>query len=106
MCLIFFLSDFIMNFRKEFHSENAARRHPAARHLHNSMIWSLGPNEEWCLDGHEKILRAMGIAIWGVNDKYSRHELGLWAVPNARVAGVPPVLYLQLVRKYGGLSLR
>ncbi|GJJ16213.1 hypothetical protein Clacol_010509 [Clathrus columnatus] len=51
--------------------------------------FSAGPNEEWCMDGHEKLREAMGIDIWGVCDKYSRYELGLWAVPNARRSEVP-----------------
>ena len=47
----------------------------------------------------------MGIAIWGVNDKWGRLELSLTAVPSARKATVPPALYLRLVRKIGGMPV-
>ncbi|KAF8178247.1 hypothetical protein BJ912DRAFT_1130611 [Pholiota molesta] len=48
----------------------------------------------------------MEIAIWGVIDKCCRLELGLWAVPNARLADVPPALYLRLTRKIGGMCVQ
>ena len=54
------------------------------------------------MDGHEKILPSMGIAVYGIIDKFSRGELGLWAVPNSRVAVVPPALYLRVVRQKKG----
>lgn len=47
----------------------------------------------------------MGIAVWGVNDKWARVELSLTAVPTARKATVPPALYLRLVRKVGGMPV-
>lgn len=43
------------------------------------------PGLQWCMDGHEKILQAMGIAVWGINDKYAQVEIDLYAVPNARI---------------------
>jgi hypothetical protein len=47
----------------------------------------------------------MEIAVWGVIDECCRLELGLLAVPNARLADVPPALYLWLTRKIGGMSI-
>jgi len=45
----------------------------------------------------------MGIAVWGVIDKFSRMELGLWAMPNARIQEIPPFLgVLRLVKEKGG----
>ncbi|KAF8179208.1 hypothetical protein BJ912DRAFT_855711 [Pholiota molesta] len=97
--------DFITTFRQAENPSAAAARHPCTRKVHHHGLYSSGPNEEWCLDGHEKILRSMGIAVWGAIDKCCRVELGLWAVPNARLADVPPALYLRLVRKIGGMCL-
>ncbi|KAJ7301687.1 hypothetical protein DFH08DRAFT_827305 [Mycena albidolilacea] len=34
----------------------------------------------------KKILLCMGIAVWGIIDKYAREELNLWVVPDARTA--------------------
>jgi hypothetical protein len=47
----------------------------------------------------------MGIAISGIIDKYARIEIGLLAVPNARLSVVPPVIFLRVVRKLGGMAL-
>jgi len=91
--------------RKTQNPEAAAARHPVTRKVHHHGIWSIGPNEEWCVDGHEKLLNIMGVAIWGVIDKYTRMELGLWATPNARNQELPPALYLRVVRKQGGLCI-
>ncbi len=43
----------------------------------------------------------MGIAIWGIIERFSRRELALWAVPNARLSEVP-ALILRLIHKLGG----
>ncbi|KAJ3506413.1 hypothetical protein NLJ89_g6882 [Agrocybe chaxingu] len=97
--------DYIARFHHTENPTGAASRHPVTRKIHHHGLWSIGPNEEWCVDGHEKILNSMGIAVWGIIDKWSRMELALWAVPNARIAQVPPALYLCLVRKIGGMPL-
>lgn len=47
----------------------------------------------------------MGIAISGIIDKYSRIEIGLLAVPNARLAVVPPIIFLRNVRRLKGMPL-
>ncbi len=92
-----------MNFRQIADPDATAARHPETRKVHHTGLWSIGPNEEWCIDGHEKLLVLMGIAVWGVVDKFSRRELALWAVPNARLAEVPPALILRLIHKLGGM---
>jgi hypothetical protein len=79
-----------------------AARRPGAKKIHSHGLWSIGPNEEWGVDGHEKLLQQMGIAIWGVVDKFSRLELLLCAMPNARVQELPPALYLRAMKKSGG----
>jgi len=88
--------------RKTQNPQAVFARHPQTRKVHHHGLWSIGPNEEWCVDGHEKILRSMGIAVWGVIDKFSRMELGLWAMPNARIQEIPPFLFLRLVKEKGG----
>lgn len=100
-----FARDFITKFRKAENPEAAAARHPVTRKVHHHGLHCSGPNEEWCMDGHEKILQAMGIAVWGINDKYARVEIDLYAVPNARISEVPPVLYLRTLRKRGFMAV-
>ncbi|KAH6903748.1 hypothetical protein BKA70DRAFT_1110640 [Coprinopsis sp. MPI-PUGE-AT-0042] len=82
-----------------------AARHPLTRKLHKHGLWSAGPNETWCADGHKKLTLCMGIDIWGIIDKYGRIELGNFAVPNARDSNVPPALWLRVVKKQGGMSV-
>ncbi|EAU89702.2 hypothetical protein CC1G_07427 [Coprinopsis cinerea okayama7 len=97
--------DFAMRFRRADNAEASAAQHPRTRKRHNHGLWSSGPNEEWCLDGHEKILHSMGIAVYGIIDKFSRMELALVAVPNARDSDVPVAVYLRTVKKFGGMPL-
>ncbi|KAJ2912735.1 hypothetical protein MD484_g7671, partial [Candolleomyces efflorescens] len=97
--------DFTMNFLKADNPGAVARRHPSTRKKHKHGIYSSGPNEEWCLDGHEKILLSMGIAVYGIVDKFSRMELALYAVPDARNSNVPVSVYLRTVKQQGGIPL-
>ncbi|KAF8985790.1 hypothetical protein BDQ17DRAFT_1436501 [Cyathus striatus] len=97
--------DEVLNIRRDQNPEATEARHPRTRKVHNSGIWSIGPNEEWCVDGHEKLLNCMGIAIWGVIDKFSRMELSLIAMPNARIQQIPPIIFLRLVKEKGGMPL-
>ncbi|KAF8983259.1 hypothetical protein BDQ17DRAFT_1402591 [Cyathus striatus] len=97
--------DEVLNIRRDQNPEATEARHPRTRKVHNSGIWSIGPNEEWCVDGHEKLLNCMGIVIWGVIDKFSRMELSLIAMPNARIQQIPPIIFLCLVKEKGGMPL-
>ncbi|KAF5315640.1 hypothetical protein D9611_004975 [Ephemerocybe angulata] len=97
--------DFTIQFAKAENPVQAANRHPGTRKVHKHGIWSSGPNEEWCVDGHEKIALSMGISVYGIVDKYSRMELALFAVPNARHSRVPVLVYLRTVQKLGGMPL-
>lgn len=80
----------------------ARRRRSGHKKIIRKALFSAGPNEEWCMDGHEKLRGAMGIDVWGICDKFSRYELGLWAVPNARLSKVPVALFLRLVKELKG----
>lgn len=71
--------------------------------MHKYGLYSAGPNEEWCIDGHEKILNTMGIAVYGIVDKFSRMEMVLRAVKNARLSDVPPIIYLELLKEKKGM---
>ena len=64
-------------------------------------LTSDGPNNVWCCDGHDKLMK-YGFAIWGLRDKFSRKWLGLWVVPNNRIGIVVAFLWLTVVRKLGG----
>ncbi|KAF9034342.1 hypothetical protein BJ165DRAFT_1417428 [Panaeolus papilionaceus] len=97
--------DFTMQFLKAENPSLTANRHPQTRKIHKHTLWSSGPNEEWCLDGHEKILLSMGIVVYGIIDKFSRMELSLIAVPNARDSALPIVVYLRAMKEYGGMPL-
>ena len=99
---IVWIRDFISEFRRAGDSQATAARHPRTRKVHHHGLWSSGPNEEWCVDGHEKLLQAMGIAVWGITDKYSRLEVNLKAVPNAHNNKVPPAIYLLTAQERGG----
>ncbi|KAJ6630365.1 hypothetical protein B0H10DRAFT_1939129 [Mycena sp. CBHHK59/15] len=98
--------EFINNFRGAIDRDATDMRKLGANNVHKKGLWSGGPNEEWCVDGHEKILQSMGIAVWGIINKYSRQELRLWAVTDSCTANVPPALYLRLVHEKKGIPMQ
>jgi hypothetical protein len=67
--------------------------------VHAKGLWSAGPNEEWGGDGHMKLYDEMGLSIWGLVDKASRRELGLYAVSGTLNADITVALYLLTVKK-------
>jgi hypothetical protein len=77
-------------------------RKPGARKVHRHGLHSLGPNEEWSVDGHDKLVNVMGIGVWGAVDKYSRLVLGHFAVRNNRLADTALGCFLLIVQKMGG----
>ncbi|GJJ14738.1 hypothetical protein Clacol_009005 [Clathrus columnatus] len=96
----------IQEFRKQQNPDEAKRRWSGASKIVRKTLFSSGSNEEWCMDGHEKLREPMGIDVWGICDKFSRYELGLWAVPNARRSEVPVALFLRVVRERQGVPLQ
>jgi transposase InsO family protein len=78
------------------------QRRPGAQKIHRHGLHSLGPNEEWSVDGHDKIRNAMRLDVWGVVDKYSRLVLGHFVVPNNRLADTVLACFILLVKRVGG----
>ncbi|GJJ09094.1 hypothetical protein Clacol_003316 [Clathrus columnatus] len=86
--------------------EEARHRWSGNRKIVRKTLFSSGPNEEWCMDGHKKLRDSMGIDVWGICDKYSQLELGLWAIPNACQSQVPVALFLRPVKEQEGVPLQ
>lgn len=55
------------------------------------------------MDGNEK-LQQMGLAIYGLIDKFSRMFISLTVVPNARHELLPVMCFLRYVRNLKGKS--
>jgi hypothetical protein len=96
--------DWIHAFLKTLDPIAVENRRLSAHVIHGHGLHSIGPNEEWSLDGHDKLCRNMGIAIWGIVDKYSRLIIGHYAVPNNHLADTALACFLLLVEKSGGGS--
>jgi hypothetical protein len=93
--------DFIRSEMRLLFPQGFDIRDPNTKKVKRKPLLSLGPNDEWSCDGHDK-LKAYGFPIWGVRDKWSRKWLGLWVVPDNRLGLVIAYLYLRLVRDKGG----
>lgn len=87
----------------DFCPEGFLRRHPRHSKIVRTPLTSLGPNDEWSADGHDK-LASVGIAIYGFRDKASGYWLSLRVVPNNRLNIVIMYLYLSLIEEKGGES--
>lgn len=94
--------DWVNDFLKTMDYDAVQKRRPGAQKVHRYGLHSMGPNEEWSVDGHDKIIRTMGIGIWGVVDKFSRKILGHFAVPNNRLADTALACFLLVVQRAGG----
>jgi hypothetical protein len=76
-------------------------RAPTARKVHRTPLASLGPNDEWSGDGHDK-LSGIGFPIWGVRDVWSGKWLALRVLPNNRLKNAVAYVWLDTVLEQGG----
>ena len=94
-------SDFVDGIMHEFCPDGYVRRNPLNMKIKRSPLSSLGPNDEWSADGHDKLIK-IGIAVYGFRDKATGKWLSLRVVPNNRLNLVITYLYLSLVEERGG----
>lgn len=87
---------------RAFAGDGFEKRKPDRKKINRQVLVALGPDAEWSLDGFDKLMVA-GFAIYGIRDKWSRFFLYYVVVPSNRYAAVIGVIYLQCVRKYGGI---
>lgn len=79
-------------------------RWPEQKKIDRKPIVSIGPNEQWSADGHDK-LKQIGFPIYGFRDVWSANWLKAWVVPDNRLQLIIAYLLLWLIWYLGGLSL-
>ncbi|KAJ6449360.1 hypothetical protein C8R45DRAFT_1130932 [Mycena sanguinolenta] len=78
-----------------FEEEGFTKRHPKGKKkLFRSSLTSVGPHEEWSMDGHDKLNKA-GFGLLGMRDKWGRKEQ---CAPDLDSALIPPWMFLESVR--------
>lgn len=87
----------------DFHEEGFQNRHPLAKKkkIVRQPLTAIGPDEEWSMDGHDKLNRA-GFGIYGIRDKYSANFLHYRVLPSNRYAAVIGVVFLECAKIRGG----
>ena len=80
-------------------------RDPLAKKIKRGVLVAIGPHEEWSGDGHDK-LSPIGFPIYGIRDKWSGKWLGIWVVPNNRLADVVAYLWLTLMEELEGMPIQ
>lgn len=75
----------------------AQERAPGRKRIYRSVLVSKGPNEEWSIDGHDK-MTDLGMPIYGIVDKFSGKILSMEIVPNNRTPAIPAILFLRLCK--------
>lgn len=83
--------------------EGFQSRAPGRKVIHRTVLVSVGPNDEWSMDGHDKMAKA-GFEIYGIRDKFSGKYLWYRVVPSNRYAAVVGVILLECIKKYGSES--
>lgn len=97
--------DYVEDVMRDYAPEGFIQRNPTAHRIVRAALTSLGPHEEWSADGHDKLCK-YGLAIWAVRDKFSSKWLGLWVMPNNRIALAIAYCWLSLVRSLGGMPIQ
>ncbi|KAF5379743.1 hypothetical protein D9615_005816 [Tricholomella constricta] len=89
----------------DFADESFDKRMPVSKQIKRSPLTGIGPDEEWSMDGHDK-LRVAGFDIYGIRDKWS----GKWhyykVVPSNWYAAVVGVIQLECIKKVGGMAVQ
>ena len=87
----------------EYAPEGFELRKPTAKRIIRTPKVNIGPNERWAADGHDKTKAiGHGFPIYGFVDDGTQKILGLYVVPNNRLASVAAYCYLDLVERIGG----
>ncbi|KAF7373543.1 hypothetical protein MSAN_00564700 [Mycena sanguinolenta] len=86
-----------------FEEDGFEKRHPRSKKsLVRTPLTSVGPHEEWSMDGHDK-LNKVGFGILGLRDKWGRKYLHYRVFPSNRYADTTGVFYLECAKKHGGI---
>ncbi|KZS89724.1 hypothetical protein SISNIDRAFT_416609, partial [Sistotremastrum niveocremeum HHB9708] len=85
--------------------EGFISRDPRSKEIGREPLYAIGPDDEWSLDGHDK-LASEGFAIYGIRDKWSGRWLSAMVVPSNRYAAVIGVIFLKLVKERGGIPIQ
>ncbi|KAF8152977.1 hypothetical protein B0H34DRAFT_754101 [Crassisporium funariophilum] len=89
----------------DFADEGFDKRMPTSKAIMRTPLTGIGPDEEWSMDGHDK-LRKAGFDIYGIRDKWT----GTWhyyrVLPSNRYASVIGVVQLECIKKVGGMAVQ
>jgi hypothetical protein len=85
----------------KFADEGFEKRMPTLKQITCSPLTSIGPNEEWSMDGHDK-LWAAGFDIYGIWEKWSGRWHHCRVIPSNHYAVVVGVIQLECIKKVGG----
>jgi hypothetical protein len=89
----------------DFEGDGFKKRHPKRRKkIIRTPLTSIGPHEEWSMDGYDKLNRT-GFGTYGIRDKWGGKFLHYRVLPSNRYAVVVGVVYLECVKKHGGIVL-
>ena len=95
--------DYVEYIMRIFEPDGFATRDPNSKKIKRGKSVSIGPHEEWSGDGHDQLC-GIGFPVYGIRDKWSGKWLGLWVVPNNRLANVVAYLWLCVMAEYHGKS--
>jgi hypothetical protein len=91
----------VVTYHRTFRPEGFQKRHPRAKKIRRSKAYAVGPDDEWSVDGHDKLLQA-GFAIYGIRDKWGGRRLMYAVLPSNRLASVVGAIFLRCVKQCGG----
>ncbi|KAJ7477589.1 hypothetical protein FB451DRAFT_1033041 [Mycena latifolia] len=86
----------------DFAGEGFKKQHPhAKKQIIHKPLTSVGPDEEWSMDGHNKLNR-VGFRIYGLCEKWLKRRHHYQVLPSNRYATLVGVVFLECVKNRGG----
>lgn len=85
--------------------EDVEKRTPTTKTRRREALKSIGPNQQWALDGHDKLVK-FGLPIYGIRDLFSGKVIALRVVWSNRTEKVVTALFLDTIRAVGGIPQR
>ncbi|EPS95494.1 hypothetical protein FOMPIDRAFT_1025788 [Fomitopsis schrenkii] len=82
-------------------------RHPLSHRktLVRTPLTSVGPHEEWSIDGHDKLVQA-GFPVYGIVEKWGGDKLQFNVLVSNRKPKVCLVIYLRCAKAHGGIPVQ
>jgi hypothetical protein len=95
--------EIIRSTQRKFDPDGVDARNPTAKKIPRAPVVTVGPNQIWGGDGHDK-LYSCGFPLYAFTDTGTGYVLGGFFAPSNRRAVTVAYMFLCIVEKYKGVN--